>query len=275
MTICIGVICEDGAKVVVASDRMLTGWVPPIEYESTEPKIDFLTETSVVLTAGDAIAHTELLNHAIPIIQNERAPPISKIVEILSECYDDQRKKKIHQEILRPRGLDLDMFYENFGKFPPQFSLSLDQEIKDYDYELDMLVAGVDSIGGHIYNIENPGVTSCFDEMGHHEIGSGIIQARTTFISHGYSKNTPLNEAVYLTYEAKRNAESAPGVGRWMDLGVISNSSFKILDEKILGDLDKIYRERNKGKPLDTYKDKLDKLNSALKEEGDGNVRNK
>lgn len=99
MTICIGAICENGTKVVVTSDRMLTGWAPPIEYESTEPKMDYLTESSVVLTAGDAIAHTELLNHAIPIIQNVRSPSISKIVEILSECYDNQRKKRIHQEI--------------------------------------------------------------------------------------------------------------------------------------------------------------------------------
>ena len=106
----------------------------------------------------------------------------------------NERKESIKK--FRPRGLNLETFYENFGTFPPQFSLSLDQEIKDYDYELYMLVAGVDAFGGHIYNIENPGVTSCFDEIGHHEIGSGIIQARTTYISHKY-RTYALEPSVY------------------------------------------------------------------------------
>lgn len=57
-------------------------------------------------------------------------------------------------------------------------------------------------------------------------------------------EKTPLTEALYLTYEAKKNAEIAPGVGRGTDMGIIRESSFEELDEVILKKLNDIYEER-------------------------------
>ena len=36
MTVCIGAICENGRTGIVASDRMVTGRMPPIEFEHTK-----------------------------------------------------------------------------------------------------------------------------------------------------------------------------------------------------------------------------------------------
>lgn len=266
MTICIGVICEKGNKAIAAADRMITARTPPVQYEARESKIIRISDSFVVLTAGDAIAHTELLYHAVPLIQKERTPQAYKIAEILAECYDVQRKKKITEKILRPRGLTLSKFYENFNRFPPEFSLTIDREIERFDYGLYMLMVGVDETGGHLYDIRNPGVISCLDEIGHHEIGSGVVQARMTFISQRYSIATPVNEALYLTYEAKKNAEMAPGVGRETDIVIIKKESLIEIDENIFNQLENIYKQRKEGKTLETLKEDLEQLNTLLKE---------
>ena len=62
-------------------------------------------------------------------------------------------------------------------------------------------------------------------------------------------------------------------------MGIISDGSFKILEEEIFKTLDSIYKERTRGKPLSAHKSKLDELNLALdgeeNVEGDRNAKNK
>lgn len=64
MTICIGAICDNKSKVIVASDRMITASYPPVEFEHGIPKMEKISNTCVALTAGSALAHTELFRDA-------------------------------------------------------------------------------------------------------------------------------------------------------------------------------------------------------------------
>jgi len=64
MTICIGAINSMGSSVVVASDSMITNDYLSIEFEHPIMKMTLLSDSCIALTAGDALAHTELFNDA-------------------------------------------------------------------------------------------------------------------------------------------------------------------------------------------------------------------
>jgi 20S proteasome alpha/beta subunit len=115
-----------------------------------------------------------------------------------------------------------------------------------FEYELSILIAGVDSSGGHIYRIDNPGRMEIFDSIGHCSIGSGELHAISTFVANDYNVDLDLNHVVALTYEAKRRSEKAQGVGEKSDFYIISKEGYTKLSEEIMMKLDNIYNRQSK-----------------------------
>jgi 20S proteasome alpha/beta subunit len=102
--------------------------------------------------------------------------------------------------------------------------LTIQSQLDSYDYGLEILIGGVDSEVAHIYSIDAPGTSKCFDAIGFHAIGSGLPHAINTFIAKDYNQSFPLREALLIIYEAKKISEKAPGVGENItDISVISN----------------------------------------------------
>ncbi|MEE9355563.1 MAG: hypothetical protein V3U75_08235 [Methylococcaceae bacterium] len=62
MTICIAGICENGLSLILASDAMLTNEGLSIEFEHPTKKMTCLSDCCIALTAGDALAYTEVFN---------------------------------------------------------------------------------------------------------------------------------------------------------------------------------------------------------------------
>jgi len=266
MTVCIGAICENGEKVVVAADRMSSVSQPiPVVYEATRAKIIPLTSYCVLLASGVVTTLTEFTNYAKPRVQRERSPKISRIAQILAGCYEELRKREVDNFFLKPRNLSFETFYRNFHDFPQEFASKLDEDIWKYKYPLELLIAGVDPSGGHLYLIYNPGVEYCFDEIGHCEVGEGAPHAKLTFMSSGYSKDLPLPEVIYMTYEAKKRAESAPHVGEKTDMAVITKKGTIPLDPLILKKLGEIYEEAREA-ALQKVRSSLKTLDDLLRE---------
>jgi hypothetical protein len=63
---------------------------------------------------------------------------------------------------------------------------------------------------------------------------------------YNYTSKISLNKAIWLSYEAKRRAESAPGVGKGTDMCVIDNCGINRVSEEVLKTLDKMYEEKDK-----------------------------
>ena len=55
-----------------------------------------------------------------------------------------------------------------------------------YNYQLWILIAGVDDHGSHLWHIENPGSKECLDNIGFHAVGSGQHHAVSTFITNEF-----------------------------------------------------------------------------------------
>jgi len=214
MTICIGAICERGSSLILASDTMITNATLSIQFEHKTRKMTSLSDLCIALTAGDALAYTELFNAVQSEIARLREPSIGEIVSKIKECYQAIRELEIKERILNPRGFaDFQDFYRAQNLLVSDVALSIQMQIDSYDYGLDILVAGISQDVAHIYGIFDPGTSKCFDSIGFHAIGSGLSHAVNTLIVRGHHQEMPMKEAFIVTYEAKKMAEKAPGVG--------------------------------------------------------------
>jgi hypothetical protein len=74
LTICIASVCNNGSALVLAADRAVTSPSLSIEFEHPGKKMTCLSDSCVALTAGDALAHTELFDMVKGEIAALRAP---------------------------------------------------------------------------------------------------------------------------------------------------------------------------------------------------------
>ena len=260
MTICIGAICEKRAKAVCASDRMVTSRQLLIEFEHNEPKFEILTKKCLALTAGEALPPTEIFRKARSEIQD--SPRIGEIAIAVEKNFASVRTKRVEDLFFKPRMLTVQTFIQAQRVMNPNVVLRLDRTIETTIMNLQVLIVGVDMDGGHLYQVIDPGHAECFDRLGFHAIGSGLPHAISTFITYNYTPEVPLKEAVYIIYEAKRNAEKAPGVGKAIDMAILDDQGVRIINPEEINLLEKIYQERNS--ILETQKQKMEGMIDAL-----------
>lgn len=260
LTVCISVLCESAKQVVVASDRMITATYPPVEFEHGMPKLEVICPSCIVLTAGDALAHADLCRYVRNRISGLSRPRMTVITEEVRKGYMAQRLETIEQRFLQPRGWTIKDFYDKYVRtLPPDVVVTLDHQIATYDYGLSIIVAGVDPDEAHIYGIRHPGETDCYDSLGYHAIGIGAMHAVSSLIANGFLPSINVKHAVYFTYEAKKNAETAPGVGGDTDMAIIRDGGHRNITTEEIQELQKIYETR-RIRQTDEFKKALDAL---------------
>lgn len=247
VTVCIAAICKSGDAIVAVADRMMTA--PDIEFEQDTGKIETLSSNCVALTAGSALAHTELFGATKAEIQDLTLPPISQITAVVKKNFATLRRRRAEETCFNPLGLTIQGFFEQQRHLNPDLVMKLANDLDQAAFPLRVLIAGIDTTGCHIYQIVDPGTSECFDALGFCAIGSGERHADTTFIFNNFSVNMVLSRAVCVAYEAKRRAEVAPGVGtRFTDVAIITKASgFTILDDAKLDKLAALYEEKRAG----------------------------
>jgi 20S proteasome alpha/beta subunit len=239
MTVCIAAICEndtDSPKIVLASDRMIT-FQDIIQFEHELPKLEEVAPNCVVATAGTATLHTELLRNA-KIPKTDTIQPIREIAQRIKDSFDKARKEEIENIVLKRYGFDnFESFYKMQSSLSNNLSDEIIGEITDYEFDLQILIAGIDESGPHIYKIDVDNVMMPFDALGYEGAGIGFEHSRTTFFSSSYTDKFPLSKALYTVYKAKNIAEKAPGVGKATDFWLIKKSGEKISIEKNLDEI--------------------------------------
>ena len=117
---------------------------------------------------------------------------------------------------------------------------------------MSIIVAGIDPTGPHIFivdtNQNNNVDTGRYDFIGYATIGGGARHANAHFLTAGHAWYTPLPEALWNTYLAKKRAEVAPGVGETTDLYMIGPGlgSTLYLNEMVHGQLKAAYEKTKK-----------------------------
>jgi hypothetical protein len=258
--------------VVVASDRMLSAPFLTLEFDHPSAKIDLISPTCVALTAGDALAAHEVLSAGPGMAGQLQDPYISNFADHVRQKFVEARRRLASELILEPRGMTFDGFYHDGGiqRLPSELAMLMDNRIQTMELDVSIILAGIDRGGPHIYSIEDPGFSRCYDRLSYHAIGSGERHALLTLVAHGQHLSTGLNQTVFNVYCAKRAAEAAPGVGTATEMRVITRADgIKSLSPEEIGALAPLYEKRVRPK-LDDVEKAIGELPYEKKGQDDG-----
>lgn len=245
MTICLALVCEHGKSVVAVADRMVGDVSLSLETEQDTRKIDLLGGSFVAMTAGDALRHTNLIRDAIGEISNGNDLDVRKAAAIVERQFIKHRQDLAEKSVLNEVGFSYQDFLEQQHNLLPDFVLSLWASYREVELGIDLLVAGIDQSGAHLYRVAAPGLASCYDSIGYAVIGTGQPLAESFLMEADYSPEISLNRAIWMAYVAKKRSERAPGVGsRYTDIMVIEPERRPgFLTDETLGYLASVYRQ--------------------------------
>ena len=250
MTVCIAAICELG--IVGISDRMVTSG--DIQYEHSASKITQLTPNVVAMMAGDASFQSEILQMLANVMANslslqENEPiqlSVKNIVDLYIDCRQSLEKRKIEIEVLNLFDLTYDGFLSKQHQLSEGFISSIENKIQNYQrYSIpftETIIAGSDYKGYHIYTIEN-NKSYCNNQIGFTSIGGGARHASSQLMLSGYNPSCSISNALLSVHNAKKRSEVAPGVGDNTDMILIQESGNILIKEKIISDLNEIYKD--------------------------------
>jgi hypothetical protein len=88
----------------------------------------------------------------------------------------------------------------------------------------------------------------------------GDRHADNVFAWYRYSTATPLSEALYIAFEAKKKSEMAGGVGSTTDAITINDKGIELVEESTLQELLEIYNERELGTQSRSSDEKITNL---------------
>lgn len=216
-----------------------------IQFEPNTSKIVPITKSIIAMTAGDLAFQTEILNNVTKIINNSDTQSVEDVANIYLQCKKILDIKKCENIVLAPFGLTYSMFLDKQLSLRNDFVSSLKDEMKQFSYQLphvETIITGVDETGPHIYVINNDNIHCC-DKIGFACIGGGARHASSQLMLAGYNFDYALSESLLLTYNAKKRAEVAPGVGKGSDMFMIeSKESCFFIHNDIITNLEKTYK---------------------------------
>lgn len=242
MTQLIGVICEDGQKVITVSDRMVSTGDMTLSFEQPRMKAVTMSEKAVVLVSG-TVHEPDLMREATERAKGKER--ILEIAEVLKDVYQEIREKHIVDEVLRRRlGISsFEQWREEQAELMDGIVADMDERISRYSLGLALLLAGFDD-EGHLIQIGDPGTYRSYDNLAFCCIGMGDRHADNVFAWYRYSRAFLLNDALYIAFEAKKRAEMAGGVGQSTDILIIDKEGIKQVKADTLGALEEVYNDR-------------------------------
>jgi len=227
MTVCIAARSRD--VIFLVSDRMITSG--DIQFEPQSLKILALTSSISVMAAGDSAFHSEVTQEVYKLIHDRvQLEPdnwwiVKDVAELYVRCRNNAKLRRSEAAILAPLGLDRHSWLAQQHIMDQQLVRELAREMINFSVpDVTVIIAGVDNYNGspmpHIFTVTNDYI-SCDDITGFSAIGSGARHAESQFMLAGHAWNSDLHSTAALAYRAKKDAEVAPGVGKYTDMQMI------------------------------------------------------
>jgi ATP-dependent protease HslVU (ClpYQ) peptidase subunit len=258
MTVCIGALCEAGKSIVIAADRMVT-FGPPMSLQAEPPtlrKIFNAGQSCVMLFSGGVPDGEELISNVVLTLGGSRNHLVAQVAEIVRNSYVKLKTKRVEENILGPL---LGSDYATFRTLVAQSSSSqlLQQVlgmIMQHNLQLEILIAGTDATGGHLFAVTHPGQILSVNMVGYAAIGSGGMHAAVALSLGGHTAAATLCDAVFNVYEAKKAAEVAPGVGNLTDIAIVKNGQIFGIKHDLLDILEEVHKEKPTLSPEETQR---------------------
>lgn len=247
MTVCVAMICEDGATIIGASDRMLTAG--NVQFNPPASKTYQLTVSIALMVAGDMFIQAEIVakirEKIDAALQAQETPQWLKVKDVAAMYVDSWYEIKAQRgenEFLRPLGLNFETFVARQKELSPDLVNSLSTELIGKALPgTEAIVTGIDTSGGHIYSIQN-GVLNCHDAAGFASVGAGWYHASSHLMFSKHGKAANLARSLLLTYTAKKRAEVAPGVGPDTDMFAVKGiGSYFVIGDHVINEFQETY----------------------------------
>lgn len=254
MTVGIGAVCEtdDEPKVIVAADRLVTtGLGTRIEYEHTNSKMEPITQSdgvmAVAVGAGAVSLTDELLYKTRGALDQTQDMTVRSVVEKAVNASTELVRESIERQVLAPQGFDShDEFNDKQQRLDKGVVNSIQRDLLDKKdaifSQMNVLVAGVDSEGAHLYGVRQNDMAR-HDSIGYHTVGSGSDPAESSFIRSQYDDTCSEKDAIMSVVEAKIRAEEAQGVGRQMDIAVVTQDDIQMVGDETISKFRDIQEE--------------------------------
>ncbi len=247
MTVCIAGLANNDKAVILASDKMITKQMPPIEFEHDIEKIVQVFPNFYVLIAGTVNNAVDIIDRAkIKIKENDN---YSTKFDKFRQVYTDYRREKIENVILATQGFSsIADFQQRQNTLSKEIVMSIQNLIANANLQTLMILVATENHKCYVKVINHPG--DLINPLEYAVIGSGDLHATQSLISAKYKKSEDVDTATYLVFEAKKRAEVTPGVGTLTDMIVLYFNEENILVSKKLTDeelkkLDEVYTEVN------------------------------
>ena len=215
-----------------------------LQFEQGTRKIERLGAKFAALTAGDALAQTDLLRDVSAAITELSGPSVREVAAVVADTFARHRQTLAEKLVLQRVGLDFAAFLEQQQNLLSDLTAELWTAYQEIQLGVQLLVVGVDSTGAHLYLISDPGIAECFDSIGYAAIGSGLPHAEGFLTQADYSPQISLSKGTWLAYVAKRQSERAPGVGsRFTDILTITSedAAGNFLSASAIQELERLY----------------------------------
>jgi hypothetical protein len=253
MTIVLASIADKGNAIIMASDRMLARAQLTYQFEHDSPKVRQINNY-LIGYAGPTTFADDIMAH-----RYEHLSSIHDFIEEFSAFYVKYRNRIASRVLLESVGLDLQTFNSNPSKFPVPLQQRIYDKLGSSKLNVSFIICGFDGGQPKIYEIGEYGIFSTAHSIGYVAIGIGEPHAANFYMVNGYKRDTPLKEAVYFAYQAKKSAEIAGGVGQCTDIYVLEkDKDIKTYMDgcKVISELNDIYEKHHK-KMGKMYKDDI------------------
>lgn len=269
MTICVATIAN--GCIFGAADRMKTAG--DVQYEPELTKIFLLTSSITAMASGDSAFQTEILQRLYKKVAAKiEANPsewvkIEDVAYLYAEIRNKIKAKRAENSILLPLGLTQDSFLSRQNEMSSDFIASVSKKLLNFDVpNVSTIISGIDSAGPHIFMVKNDNVF-CMNTIGFASVGIGARHANSQLMLAGITSNTPIPEALFLTYIAKKRSEISPGVGDETDMFIIGPNlgTYNLLNIDHISKLETEYKNLSKGEDLVFDKAKEEITNYVIK----------
>jgi hypothetical protein len=200
-----------------------------LEFEPPLTKIEKLSNSCVAMAAGSSLFAAEIIDKTREHLSTSSETKILRTALVAKEIYAQLRNAKIEEQILMAQlGPDFALFRAKGMSLPaylqPQPGIYQQMVIQASQFNLgvDLLFAGCEDNGSHLYHLSHPGSLVAFDKLGYNAIGSGAIHAMVSLHLGGQSPKSSLAATMHAVHEAKVASEVAPGVGQETEMAVLS-----------------------------------------------------
>ena len=179
-------------------------------------------------------------------MQGPQQNDVASIASMAAVSYQELKRKRVEDTILRPL---LGIEFPGFQALVAQSAASqmLQQVlgmIAQHNLQLDVMIAGLDATGGHLFVVTHPGTALPMDTVGSAAIGSGGMHASIRLSLAHQAKEISLSETIHNVYEAKIASEGAPGVGKFTNIAVLNGKGVTFIKKSVFEVLAGIHKER-------------------------------